>query len=390
MKKLIFAIHDLNSWGGQDRSTLEIARRLSHRWPVEIWSYTLEDTQGIESWGDVTFHQIKPHPRRPAALKQNLYYAATLPLVAKSDRVIHATGACSLVSDVIQVQFVQAAWRAKLREMRANGSIPHDLSVRDAYQSALLKYNCLVEKAVFRKKKTYIAIARGVAQELEAHFGIRERVHVIHHGVDSELFHPVPRDDRARAWLRGKLAVREDQILILLVGALERKGLNVAIAALAKIPGELREKVRLIAVGDGPADRFEMQAETLGVRSQLRLVGHQKNILPYYQAADLFILPTSYEPFGLVVTEAMASGLPCLVSACAGAAELIEDDRSGKLIDDPASSDEVARKLIPLLENGDFRRGLGEEARKTAVMRSWDRVAREYAEVLRPMVEDPR
>jgi glycosyltransferase involved in cell wall biosynthesis len=384
--RLVFAIHDLNAWGGHDRSTLEIARRLSHRWPVDVYSYTLNDPRGIEAWGKVRFHRIWPHFRRPAVLKLGIYYAATLPLLGLGGRgssVVHATGTCSLLSDVVQVQFVQAAW--KDRRMEDEASLPEP-GLRGLYHEALLKANVAVEKAVYTPRKTYIAIARCVADELEKYFGVGSRAHVIHHGVDSELFKPAPAGDADRAKLRAELGAKEDDVLALFVGAYDRKGLKRSIEAMAKLSPEAARRAKLVAVGGGDEAAFRQFAREAGVSERVSLVGHRKDIERFYRAADLFLLPTLYEPFGLVILEAMASGLAPVVSRLAGASELIENGKSGVLIETPSDAVEIAARMEPLVLDEAKRRAVGAAARAVAVARSWDQVAREYEKVLEPLL----
>ncbi len=101
----------------------------------------------------------------------------------------------------------------------------------------------------------------------------------------------------------------------------------------------------------------------------------------YYAASDVLLLPSLYEPFGLSILEAMASGLPVLVSRDSGAAELINDGVDGLLINDPTDVAEISAKLGALLKDADLRTRLGKQARRAALQYPWDRVARETEEV---------
>lgn len=402
-RRLVFAIHDLNPWGGHDRSTLEIARRLSHRWPVDIYSFTLEDPFGEGQWGDYRFHRIKPHLSRPVAAKILWYYGATWPGFSIAPRLrnqerplIHATGACSLVADVIQVQFVSAAWKSEQTRLPPEVCAPpHSRGksgvgnwIRRIYHNTLLDFNVAAEKRIYTQDKTYIAIARGVAQELKDHFGVVDHVHVIHHGVDSKAFRPGTESDRPDLdQLRASWGVKPNELVVLFVGAFERKGLAVAIDAVARLPEDLRNQIRLVAVGGGATEGFKRKAASLGIGDRIVLAGHSKDIAPIYRACDIFLMPTLYEPFGLVILEAMSSGLACLVSRLAGASELIVEGKSGSLIQDPTSADAISGQLANLLRDRQMRTKISEGAREVALARSWDQVASEYAQVLERQME---
>jgi glycosyltransferase involved in cell wall biosynthesis len=94
-----------------------------------------------------------------------------------------------------------------------------------------------------------------------------------------------------------------------------------------------------------------------------------------FAAADAFLLPTPYDPFALVCTEAMASELPVVVSREAGAAELIEHGVNGLLLDDVTSIKELAGHMKFLMEDRGWATKLGCAGRKTVEPMSWDSVA---------------
>lgn len=352
------------------------------------------------AWGKVRFHPIRPSIRRPVAAKQFWFYGATSARFGGRPRpLIHSTGACTLLSDVVQVQFVNAAWKEKQKTLPpevcarpfARGRKGPSAWLRNGYHDLLLDLNVGIERKVYSREKTYIAIARSVAEELGEHFGIRERVHVIHHGVDSAQFAPASREPelRARQELRERLGARPEELIIAFVGAYERKGLAVAIEALSRLSPEARARGRLMAVGGGAEEGFRALARSRGVEDRVVFAGHSRDVPAYYRAADLFLLPTLYEPFGLVILEAMAAGLAPVVSRLAGGSELIEDGVSGSLIDDPTDPSEIAGRIEKLLMSPEHRVSMAGEARRVAERRSWDRVADEYAAVIEPLLRTP-
>ena len=78
MRPLVFVIHDMNLWSGQERCTLEVARRLSYRWPVEVVAFTLEDPALDSRWGALKFRRVRPNLRHPMILRSALFHGATL------------------------------------------------------------------------------------------------------------------------------------------------------------------------------------------------------------------------------------------------------------------------------------------------------------------------
>jgi UDP-glucose:(heptosyl)LPS alpha-1,3-glucosyltransferase len=105
-------------------------------------------------------------------------------------------------------------------------------------------------------------------------------------------------------------------------------------------------------------------------------------MVPFYGAADLFVFPTLYEAFGLVITEAMASGLPVLVSASAGAAEdLIRDGQDGILISDPHDSAEVAAKIRMITDSWELRTTLSSLGRLRVLQTGWEQYGSQLLKV---------
>jgi UDP-glucose:(heptosyl)LPS alpha-1,3-glucosyltransferase len=100
----------------------------------------------------------------------------------------------------------------------------------------------------------------------------------------------------------------------------------------------------------------------------------------YYAAADIFILPTLYEPFGLVILEALASGLPSVISACAGASEWLEDGIEAIFLQDPSDSEEAKAALLAIMADPELARRLATNGRLAAERLQWLSVGNQLIE----------
>ena len=104
----------------------------------------------------------------------------------------------------------------------------------------------------------------------------------------------------------------------------------------------------------------------------MTFVGPVEDPVPYYAAADALVLPSFYDPFGLVVLEAAACGLPVVTSRASGASELLSEGRDGYVLDDPADAASWADRLERLLDPA-LRRRMGEAARRLALQYTLER-----------------
>jgi UDP-glucose:(heptosyl)LPS alpha-1,3-glucosyltransferase len=186
------------------------------------------------------------------------------------------------------------------------------------------RYTLAAEAAMFRHPNLAAVIcnSRMVRDDIAQRFGVADaKLHVIYNGVDLENFHPRLRDVH-RAALRQKVGAGDTAPVALFVGSgYERKGLPALLAAFAHLP---EDKSELWVVGyDKQQAAMQRQAARLGIAARVRFFGAQKDVRPFYGAADLFALPTLYDPFPNAALEALACGLPVVTTTSCGAAELI-------------------------------------------------------------------
>lgn len=202
--------------------------------------------------------------------------------------------------------------------------------------------------------KKVVAVSRRVKEEIVRHYGVPpERIEVIYNGVDGNEFKPSP---EARRLIRNQLSVDESEYLLLFCGTgFRRKGLPYAVAAVDRVPSA---KLVVAGEGRGPA------------HPRVLYLGRRTDVSHLYAAADALILPALYDPFPNVCLEAMATGIPAILSRVTGVSEIVEGD--SVVVEDPRSLDELAA-AVRRLEDPAVRKPMGEAARRKALEYTLDR-----------------
>lgn len=190
---------------------------------------------------------------------------------------------------------------------------------------------------------------------------------VIPPGVDIEWFHPERiREERPAARRRG--SYDEQRLVVLFVGSeFQRKGLDLLLTAVART-----ENASLLVAGRGERpDYYADLVERLGLRQRVHFAGLVAEVRAMYAAADVVVLPSRSEAFGMSILEGMACGLPVIVASNAGAAALVEDGINGFVAREPAAM----AAILAALQDPHKRALIGEQARQTATAYSWQKTA---------------
>jgi D-inositol-3-phosphate glycosyltransferase len=196
-----------------------------------------------------------------------------------------------------------------------------------------------------------------------------------------------------RAGVRKELGLSAKERIVLFVGRIEPlKGIDVLLRAVSHLDGRFRV---LVIGGDGKdvARKSELAALAADLRiadkvTFLEAVPHGELPL-YYNAADICVVPSYYESFGLVAVEAMACGIPVIASRVGGLKDTVRDGQTGYLV--PWLCPEpFAERLELLLNNETLRRSLGLEARTAAERYHWSEVAARVEDVYHALVSQYR
>jgi glycogen(starch) synthase len=246
-----------------------------------------------------------------------------------------------------------------------------------------------VEREMVRAADRVITCSHFMREQVTSVFGVpAARVRAIPNGIDPTDLQPV--DDLPR--LRARFA-KPDEKLILMVGRLVyEKGFHLALDAL---PGLIRRvgKVRFLIAGSGFAEaELKAQARRLGLMEHGAFIGWTGDDILHslYRIADLCLVPSIYEPFGLVALEAMASGCPCIVADTGGLREVVPPGRRVGLRFRASSVRSLERMAEQLLTHDELRDRLVAEASEHVLRFDWADVARQTVAVYEALVAASR
>ena len=237
------------------------------------------------------------------------------------------------------------------------------------------------ERRVIAAADMVVAATPSEQADLQWLYEVRNpHITIIPPGVDLGLFQPM--DQRAA---RTQLGIETSEPLVLFVGRIEAlKGIDTLIRALPRLPAARRPRVHIIGGEANLADqtldsemaRLRALAAELGVDEWVEFLGkrEQEQLVAHYAAADVVVVPSYYESFGMVALEAMACARPVIASRVGGLTYVVQDGLSGFHVQEGDPAELVAR-LQQLLGDDELRAELGQGGRRLAAAYSWARIA---------------
>lgn len=359
--KVAVVVPKYGTVGGGERFVSELTGRLARSGRYEI--HVLAN-RWVPGSAPITFHKIPrlPSPRffrQPvfAWLVERTLRQGRFDLVHAHDRI----------------------FRADLFTMH---SIPHETWVRNIRERSPTLFDraiawverCLMEGGGCARHLPVSSIA-GEAYREKYRIAL-SRMRVLHPGVDVARFSSKDRD-ACRRDVRARYGIGPSEVVILFVGMnFEVKGLSAILRAVARAKGLRPDTaLRLLVVGRGNEGKYRSLASSLGIADSVVFAGaHAEGVEAFYLASDLFMLLSSFDTFGMVVLEAMASRLPVIVSANVGAKDLVEEGVNGFVLPDRLDADAAAGKIVYLLDP-QRRAAMGEAGFRTASLHGWERLA---------------
>lgn len=272
--------------------------------------------------------------------------------------------------------------------------IPHRYWVKHIRQKKMSLYDLAtieVEKKFIYEGncKKFIAVSNLTRDIFLQEYNIDpDLVDVIHPGVDLNdyLRHD---NNSARHNIRNELRINDiDPVILFASMNFEIKGLDNIMFSLAKLKAK-KLKFKFIVAGKGNIKKYKRLASEINIIEDVIFTGpvNKEKIIKMYLASDFYIMLSKFDTFGMVVLEAMAAGLPVIISSNVGAKDLVHEGQNGFIINDINNHDYIAAK-IALLCDKNIRKPLAERAYETATQNTWDQVVSSYKEIYLSILEN--
>lgn len=256
-----------------------------------------------------------------------------------------------------------------------------------------------VERETMRRADRIVASTELDRAQILRHYPDAGPITIIPGGVDLDHFRPLGRE-----WARRRLGISPRRPVILFVGRIQRlKGIEIAVRALAHLRGrepDLDPELRVVGGLPGGLERgtgheqrelarLQRLAARLGVADHVRFVGavQQRDLPLHYAAADLTVMPSSYESFGLVAVESLACGTPVVATRVGGLVTILRDGVTGRLVPwrDPRL---FAEAMLPILQDGSIRERMAAAARESVLGFDWRQIAADHLGLYRAILRE--
>jgi len=362
---------------GTERRVAEWVSRLADVFAIHIYSQRVDDVD----LSKVVWHRI-PTLRGPHLLNYLWWFSANYVWRAWHRRfrglqpdLVFSPGINCLDADLVSVHVVFAEYLERFKKDLALSRNPVSAWLQILHRRLYYRFIAALESHVYRNRDTTLfLIARRTSAELERHFGRHGPFPVVYLGLDHETFNPLVRSS-LRDGAREGLGYERDRFVLLLIGNdLNNKGLPTlmkAVASLAQLPLEI-----LVVSREKPSD-YEGLNRLEGLEGQVRFRPPRKDVQFYYAAADAYVGASIEDTFSQPPAEAMACGLPVIVSSTNGTSEIICNGVDGLILNEPKDVVSLSHMIQQLYCDENFRERLAGNAVRTALEFTWERNAAE-------------
>jgi glycosyltransferase involved in cell wall biosynthesis len=362
---------------GTERRVAEWISRLADDFEIHIYSQRLDDIDTRK----FIWHRI-PKLLGPHLLNYLWWFVANHVCRRWHARfggirpdLVFSPGINCLDADIVSVHVVFAEYLKRFEQDLRLSKAPILAWPYLIHRKLYYRLISLIESRVYRRPETVLVlIAQRTGCELRQHFHRTGPFPVIYVGIDSEVFNPVSRK-ALRDAARRELGYSDDRFVLLMIGNDWRnKGLPTLIEAvdlLSEFP------IDILAVGQDNPRGYDETVRAKGLQERVKFRSPRTDVESYYAAADAYIGASIEDTFAQPPAEAMACGLPVVVSSTNGASEIITDGVDGLILRDGQDAVSLSRMIRQLYEGTNLRARLAANAVRTAQQYTWERNARE-------------
>jgi len=377
--KIAVLIWDFVTTGGAERYAWEVTHRLAREHDVHVFCQNWDPAVD----GTITIHRIPNPIIKPSFLRQLLFAFFTRRALDDSFDIIHTHDPVTRF-DLLTVHcpcyrgFITAQ-RARIKRFFVW------LSVITSPRS--LSYLWIERKQfTVRPDRRFLVVSETVQRDVQLNYGVPDTMFSrAYPGVDYERIVQILRtvDRQALRYAHG--FQREDTVILFVGTEFKRKGLDTLLSALQYIP---RSNVKLLVAGGGGGllERYLDKVTAMGLAKRVRFTGLVEDVFSLYAAADMFVLPTLSDPCPMAPLEAMACGLPVIMSSMpyCGTAEHVQDGEA-ILLADPRDPEMLAAAIQGCLDEA-VRRALIAKGRALAGRLSWEETTRQTLDAYRALL----
>ncbi|MGG3280308.1 glycosyltransferase family 4 protein [Paenibacillus solani] len=368
--KICFVTHAVKKGDGQGRVNYEVIVEALHQ-GHEIVVISSELSDELQNHERVEWIRMNLRKVPTALLRYQLFAWLSACWIWTNRRKLDLVVVNGFItyarSDINCIHFVHSAWvKSKYHPYQ------EQKNARAMYQWLYNSVNALLERHALKRTKQIVAVSEQVKQELIQDARVNPyKVSVISNGVDLNEFYP-------RTVNREDFNLDVHTTYALFAGDLKssRKNLDTVLEALTQV-----DHIHLLVLGYAEKSVYPHMAERLGISQRVHFLGYRRDIAEIMSLADMFIFPSRYEPFSLVILEAMASGLPVITSSRCGAVELLSDD-SAVVMEDPDDTETLVNALRELVSNKERLETMSLRAREDARKNSWGNMSNQYMHLI--------
>jgi glycosyltransferase involved in cell wall biosynthesis len=370
--------------GGTENYLYELNRRLAKRHHVSVITSKLPGTPEFEIIGGARVHRVRSFvltrlpPPLPPPFSLPIGFRKKLLEICRRERpdILH-------LHNRFFVNFAAVAfWKQRTkRPLFITLHNARTVGIGGATDFFGQVYDRVIGQRIIRRADWIIANSKWTLEITVPDDYPREKTEVIHNGVDTRKFR------RVRTGIRDGMGC--DYLITTVCRLVPQKGLAVLLRALH----ELEKDFIAVIIGRGPLLKsLKRLSRKLGINQRVRFLTNvlsEREMIQYYSASDVFVLPSLWEPFGIVLLEAMACGVPTIATRVGGIPEVL--DGCGVLVE-PGRPSALAEAIDRVLDDSRLRKKLSRAARARCVrMFDWEviarRMERSYSRFLEGAVE---